>query len=413
MGGCNGDLLVTMTQTESEPTQDRGSRRLRAAIVLGHAGDADDTFGITGVERVVQLLLEGFESRNVDAYTIYPGRGRLGSLFAAHSRALLPRQPDRRYDATFIDEATRFLEHHDIDIVLSIGLRQDFHLAQVCRRLQLPHIVHRPVALADEQMPWWRRAFYGAFDTWTLHQCREIIACSQASALRMRRTQGLAESKVVVVPNGVEFPQVSKEQAQAARAALGVPAEALMIVGVGQLIPRKSFHRLVEALGLVSSSVRQPLVCVLLGEGPERSRLEQTARRCNVTLHMPGFVDAPAHIVASADLSVLPSLAEGMPLVVLEAMALGVATIATNVAGTPEVIENGVSGLLVPAADVPALARAIESLAQDVRLRAQLARAGQQRTHAQFSVDAMVDGFVTRLQRHAPLGNATATRGTF
>ena len=392
-----------MTQTQVKPEQPRGTRPLRAAIVLGHAGDGVDTFGITGVERVVQLLLEGFGSRNVDSYTIYPGRGRLRSLFADHSQALLERQPERRYDPDFVSEVSHFLAEHKIDVALSIGLRQDFHLALACRRLKLPHIVHRPVAFADESMSWWRRLLYGAADTWTLHQCGEIVACSQASAARMQRTQSLPASKLVVVPNGVEFPQVSDEEARAARMSLGVSEEALMVVGVGQLIPRKSFHVLIEALGQVSTQSDQPLECVLLGEGPERSRLQQAAQRSNVTLHMPGFVDAPAHMVAAADLSVLPSLAEGMPLVVLEAMALGVPTIATNVAGTPEVIEDGTSGLLVPPANVGALAAAIARLVNDAALRSTMGQAGRKRTYSQFSLAAMVDGFVASLQRNARL----------
>ena len=402
---------MTLTQAESKREPGTGTRRVRAAIVLGHAGAGADTFGISGVERVVQLLLEGFQAKNVDAYTIYPGSGRLGRLFASHSRALLERQPDRRYDAGFIDAVTHFLEQHEIEVVLSIGLRQDFHLAQVCRRLRLPHIVHRPVAFADEPMAWWRRMLYGAADTWTLHQCNEIVACSQASAARMRRTQWLAEGKIVVVPNGVEFPQVSSEQAQAARASLGVDVDALMILGVGQLIPRKSFHHLVEAVGQVSTTLNRQFECVLLGEGPERSLLQETARQCNVKLHMPGFVDAPAHIVASADISVLPSLAEGMPLVVLEAMALGVPTIATNVAGTPEVIDDGSTGLLVPPGNVAALSQALLRLSQDPVFRAQLGRAGQERAHSQFSLAAMLDGFVASLYRNAKWRDTPSRRG--
>lgn len=392
---------VTMTQAESTSPGAPPGSSVRAAILLGHAGAADESYGITGVERVVQLLLEGFDATPIEAYTVYPGRGRLGRLFAAHSRALLERQPERRWDAAFVDSLTFFLQQHAIDVVLSIGMRQDFHAAIACRRLGLPQVVHRPVALADETMPLWRRMLYGIPDTWALQQCREIIACSKASAERMRRTQGLPDGKLVVVPNGVEFPQVSATERQAARRALGISEEALMVIGVGQLIPRKSFHLLVEAVGRVARHTDRHLECVLLGEGPERARLTEAARRHDVALHLPGFVDSPAQVVAAADISVLPSLAEGMPLVVLEAMALAVPTIATNVAGTPEVIEDGVSGLLVPPDNVAAIATALSRLVQDPALRQRLARAGQERTHARFSLSAMIEGFVASLQRNA------------
>jgi glycosyltransferase involved in cell wall biosynthesis len=390
-----------MTQAESSSPRAPAEKAVRAAILLGHAGADDESYGITGVERVVQQLLEGFAASPIEPYTVYPGRGRLGRLFAAHSRALLERQPERRYDSRFVDELAAFLQQHDVDVVMSIGMRQDFHAALACRRLGLPHIVHRPVALADETMSLWRRLLYGIMDTWTLQQCREVVACSQASAARMRQTQGLPAAKLVVVPNGVALPQVSASERRAARRAAAIPEDALMVVGVGQLIPRKSFHLLVEAIGRISSQADQRIECILLGEGPERRRLEETARRHDVSLHLPGFVESPAHLVAAADISVLPSLAEGMPLVVLEAMALGVPTIATNVAGTPEVIDDGVSGLLVPPNNVAAIAAALLRLAQDAALRQRLARAGQERTHARFSLEAMVGGFVASLQRNA------------
>jgi glycosyltransferase involved in cell wall biosynthesis len=125
---------------------------------------------------------------------------------------------------------------------------------------------------------------------------------------------------------------------------------------------------------------------------------------------MPGFVEMPASIVASAQISVLPSLAEGMPHVVLEAMALGVPTIATCVAGTPEVIEDGRSGLLIPPNNVPALTEAIIRLAQDAALRSQLGQAGQERTRSLFSLAAMIEGFLASLQRNARFQGATRGR---
>jgi glycosyltransferase involved in cell wall biosynthesis len=259
-------------------------------------------------------------------------------------------------------------------------------------------------------MSWWRRVLYGLVDTWTLHQCREIVACSYASAKRMQQTQALPAGKIVVVPNGVQAPPISVEAAQVARSSLGVAADSLLVVGVGQLIPRKAFHVLVEALGQVAARIDQGLECVLVGEGPERTRLSQVAQRNQVRLHMPGFVEMPASIVASAQISVLPSLAEGMPHVVLEAMALGVPTIATCVAGTPEVIEDGRSGLLIPPNNVPALTEAIIRLAQDAALRSQLGQAGQERTRSLFSLAAMIEGFLASLQRNARFQGATRGR---
>ncbi|MFQ5599794.1 MAG: glycosyltransferase, partial [Candidatus Krumholzibacteriia bacterium] len=98
---------------------------------------------------------------------------------------------------------------------------------------------------------------------------------------------------------------------------------------------------------------------------------------------------------------VLPSRAEGMPLVVLEAMALGVPTLATAVAGPPEVIEDGTSGLLVPPDDVRALTAALERLADSPELRSRLGGAGARRTATHFSLEVMMRGFDACLTRAA------------
>jgi glycosyltransferase involved in cell wall biosynthesis len=170
----------------------------------------------------------------------------------------------------------------------------------------------------------------------------------------------------------------------------------VLVGGVGQLIPRKAFHVLVEALAACARTA-PPVVGVLVGEGPERAPLAQLAAERGVQLLLPGYTRDPYPGMAGFDVAVLPSRAEGMPLVVLEAMGLGVACIATQVAGTVEVIEDGRSGLLVPPDDVPALAAALERLIGDRSLRERLGRAGRERVRERFGVEAMLRRFETYL----------------
>jgi glycosyltransferase involved in cell wall biosynthesis len=282
---------------------------------------------------------------------------------------------------------------------VSHGLRFDFLSQLACRRTHRPHVVVRAVALADELMPPLQKRLYGLADAWTLRQCQSIIAVSEASGRRMIATQHLPESKLVVIPNGVAVPVVAPEAARAARQALGIEPQTLLVGGVGQLIPRKAFDRLVEALGsLQKGSI--DVACVLIGAGPERDRLESLARARGVRLVLPGYRADPYPAMASFDVAVLPSRAEGMPLVVLEAMALGVACIATPAAGTVELIETERSGLIVPADDVAALAVALERLLSDPALRARFAVAGAARVREHYGLDAMLQRFDTTL-RHA------------
>ena len=367
------------------------ARPLRLLQVLGYAGGGGERFGITGVERVVQVLLEGLGPPRWQHFVAYPHVGELFATYRRHAE-MLDVEPHRRWDRRYVGDLAAFIRAQGIDLVVSHGLRFDFLSQQACHRTGVPHVVVRAVALADEQMPQWTKRLYALADGWTLRRCHGIVAVSEASKQRMLATQRLPAEKVHVIPNGVRLPQISLAERSAARRGLGVEEGVPLVGGVGQLIPRKAFHVLVEALGTLGD--RHPQVqCVLVGEGPERPRLEALARSRRVPLHLPGYLADPYPTLSALDVAVLPSRAEGMPLVVLEAMALGVACVATPAAGTVEIIEADRSGLLVPVDDVQALAGALDRLLGDAALRARLGSAGMERVRAHFGLDAMLAGF--------------------
>jgi len=391
----------TSTSRTRASTAAAAARPLRLLQVLGNAaGAAGETSGITGVERVVQLLLEGLDKSRFEHYVAYPLGGVLMARYRDTSRAILALAPRRRYDPAYVRALAGFARAHAVDIVLSHGLRVDFLAEIACRSAAVPHLVSRAVALADEPMPRLQRALYGLADSWTLGRCRGIVAVSEASKRRMCDTQHLPDGKIAVIPNGVRLAPVPEEERQAARRALGVEPHQLLVGGIGQLITRKSFDVLVRAVAALAP-MHPRLACVVLGEGPERAHLQALSRELGVELLLPGFCADPYPALAGFDVAVLPSRAEGMPLVILESMALGVPTVATAVAGTVEVIEDGVSGVLVPPGDAPALAAALGPLLQDETLRRRLGAAGARRVEARYSLDAMLRAFAAYLRRAA------------
>jgi glycosyltransferase involved in cell wall biosynthesis len=384
-----------MLPTKSIP-KPAPARPLRLLQVLGYAGVGGRRFGITGVERVVEILLEGLGPESFEHHVAYPRVGEMSDRYARHA-AVLAIEPQRRYDRDYIAALVAHMRNHEIDLVLSHGMRFDFLTAVAARRVRVPHVVVRAVALADEPLPAWQRRVYGLADAWTLRRCERIIAVSEASRQRMLATQPLPAKKITVIPNGVRVPEVRRDAALRARQELGIAPETLVVGGVGQLIPRKAFDRLVEALAVLTPQF-PAVTCVLVGEGPERERLTRLARERGVRLVLPGYRPDPYPALASFDVAVLPSLAEGMPLVVLEAMALGVSCVATPAAGTAELIEPEASGLLVPANDVPALASALQRLLEDPALRARFAAAGAGRVRDHYSLQAMLGRFESTLR---------------
>jgi glycosyltransferase involved in cell wall biosynthesis len=186
-----------------------------------------------------------------------------------------------------------------------------------------------------------------------------------------------------------------------ARAGLGLPPEAYVIVGIGRLVPIKGFDLLVDILAEVVAQVPQTHL-VLIGEGVERPALEARAAALGVAdrLHITGSVTDVIARLAGADVLAAPSRNEGMGRVLVEAMALGLPVVGTRVGGIVDVIADQECGLLVPPDDAAALATALVGLGQDAAWRAKLGAAARPHaeafstTVAAAAMRAIYDGLV-------------------
>jgi glycosyltransferase involved in cell wall biosynthesis len=159
------------------------------------------------------------------------------------------------------------------------------------------------------------------------------------------------------------------------------------VLTVGRLDPQKGHRHL-----LVAATEVPDAVFVLAGEGTERQALEELADRLNVAdrVRFLGDRSDVADLLAACDVFVLPSLYEGLPISLLEAMAAERPAIATAIGGVDEVVRDGDSGLLVPPAQPGELAAALRRLLADEQLRARLAAAGHSLVTSEFSAPDMV-----------------------
>ena len=206
-----------------------------------------------------------------------------------------------------------------------------------------------------------------------------------------------------VVPSGVPTARLraAAPTRAAARARLGLPADAFVIAGVGRLVPIKGFDLLVDALPAIAAQVPSARA-LLIGDGEERAALEARAAALGVgaRLSITGAVTDVEGVLAAADVLAAPSRNEGMGRVLVEAMAIGLPVVGTMVGGIPDVIIDGECGRLVAADDAAALAAALAELGSDAALRAKLGAAAGPRAEA-FSTDvaaaamgAIYDGLV-------------------
>ncbi|MGQ0456806.1 MAG: glycosyltransferase family 4 protein [Hyphomicrobium sp.] len=194
-------------------------------------------------------------------------------------------------------------------------------------------------------------------------------------------------SKMHVVHCGVTLSRYSESRGGRADAAAGMGPRILF---VGRLAAVKGLPILFDAAKNLLPMLPN-LRVTLIGDGPERRELED--RACSLGLadavHFAGYKsqDEVAAALRTTDMLILPSFAEGLPVVLMEAMAGEVPVISTRIAGVAELVEDGVNGLLIPPGDVGSIEQAIQRLSNDPELRARMGAAGRRKVAAEFDVE--------------------------
>lgn len=237
-----------------------------------------------------------------------------------------------------------------------------------------------------------------------LAQGSQIIAVSQGVA-EVLQAQGVKAEAIHVVHNAIDH-----QQTLPAAATLTPPAQGLVIGTVGRLATIKGIHHLLPALAALRQGGAE-FTCLIVGEGPQRAELEAQAASLGLkeVVRFLGFHSQPLAWVQLMDVCVLCSSSEGLPRVVLEAMLLGKPVVGSAVTGTRELVQDGVTGVLYPYGDIPALTAALARLLAEASTRQTMGAAGQQRVVANFSIAAYVAG-VSAVLAHTAQAHVHAER---
>jgi glycosyltransferase involved in cell wall biosynthesis len=234
-----------------------------------------------------------------------------------------------------------------------------------------------------------RTPLYYRVDRWCLPRYERVI-CVSTDLYEACAAAGVPERKLVLLDNGIDATDYARRRTVAeAKAALGFPAESQLIGAVGRLSGEKAFDVLIRAVHALRGRGRDVRL-VIVGEGGDRPALEQLIAQSGLTdrVTLAGWQADVRGYFEAMDVFALSSLREGLPNVLLEAMALEVPVVATRVNGVPRLVRHGANGLLVEAGDPAPLAAALDHLLADADLQTAFRAAGRETVEGRFSFEA-------------------------
>lgn len=341
---------------------------------------------------MVFLLSEELRRRGHIVVPVGPrnGTGWMGDMFRTAGFSPETFWLERPVDPACIGRFMKLFRRHAIDVVHSHEFTMGVYGCAAARLLAVPHLLTMHGGLTVTKALRRRIAL-----RWAIRQSGYAVAVSNATREEFANDLGLRNTAFTVVHNGV--PTKAGNSERVARE-FGCTGSDTVILAVGNLERNKNHRMLLEALvRLQHDGLTVPWrLIIAAGRGGDEHRYlleyvraQRLADRVHIVTGRNDIID----LQALADIFVMPSLWEGLPMALLEAMVAGKAIVASATAGIPEAIANGREGILVPPGDLDALAAGLRTLLTDPVRRRELAAAALARAYREFTVQVMADRY--------------------
>lgn len=374
--------------------------RLRVAEVM------ECTIG--GTRRHIREITIGLAQRGVDV-TLFASavrdetfRSDLARIAAAGAHVVeipMRREIAPLTDARHLTRLIREFRRGRFDLVHTHSSKAGA-LGRVAARIALPRakIVHTPHTFAfnfAEQFSARKRKLFLSIERRLGRVTDRLVHVSESERLEGLGLGIVPPERAVVIPNGIDPEDYVGRDRARVRGELGIDDATPLIGAVGLLNEAKGHSYLIEAIAMLRHRGRS-MRCVIVGEGALRGALEHAIgqQRLEGVVSLLGYRRDVPDVLAALDVFAMPSLWEGLPYGVLEAMAAARPVVASDVNGCRDLVNDGVTGLLVPARNASALAAALERLLVDRTLADRIAAAGRERVRSEYSLATMIDRYL-------------------
>lgn len=376
---------------------------MRILQIVSHGFARGGARGVGGPERRALETLKRLDRGRFDPVVVYSSDGALYERFL--ESGVRP-----------IDFSVRGIEHFGagrfladvirserIDVVHTQGaLAADFYAARAARAGGVPLVLTRPVMVEDYLTFPLKRSAYAVADTLTLRSATAIVAVSDDGRRRLLARRALRRSEILLIRNGIDVDLYRPREDAKARllADAGKGGDTPTIGMVAQLTDDKGWDVFLEAVLQVRRSIPD-LAAFVVGGGPRESEIRLSVAHTGLegTVFLLGHRSDVHEILPAFDVVVHTSRREGLPLIVIEAMASGRPVVASDAAGTAELIVPDVTGHVVPVGDPRAAADRVTALLRDPAARRRMGLAGRERAVTEFTLDRMVSEYQALYER--------------
>lgn len=351
--------------------------------------------GFYGAESVIASLATAQErlGHQVLIISLHAGQEKEDPLEKAlrsqglHARAL---SVNGRVDFSLIGRLAAALRDFQADVVHLHGYKEDLYGLPAARQAEVPVVATNHLWNGSDRMV----RFYERLDALVLRAMAPRIVAVSGGIRDEMIARGVSAERITVIANAVPYSFLDDAEGMTSSeqvSEFGGMSEDLVVATCARLAPEKGHQYMLDAMSLLASRGVRSVRWRIVGEGPLRGWLEHEikTRALGDRIRLEGYRSDVRAVLSSVGAVVQPSLKEGMPIALLEAMALGVPVIATAVGAVPEFVRDGTSGILVPPADPDSLANALERFQTNPAFRRQVGSAAKVDVLSRFTPEVM------------------------